>query len=77
MFSVRPNGSKIALILFAELLAQSDFLMVDCQFHTEPLESMGGEKISWEEYDALLDRNPEVVKIDQDLWENADELHFC
>ena len=29
--------------------------MIDCQFHTDHLESMGGERISWEEYRRLLD----------------------
>ncbi len=54
MFSEKENGSKIALILFAELLEDNDFVMIDCQFHTNHLESMGGEKISWKEYEMLL-----------------------
>ena len=29
--------------------------MIDCQFHTDHLESMGGEKVSFEEYRRLLD----------------------
>ncbi len=28
--------------------------MIDCQFHTEHLESMGGITISWSEYRELL-----------------------
>ncbi|MBR6985034.1 MAG: leucyl/phenylalanyl-tRNA--protein transferase [Ruminococcus sp.] len=55
MFSDKENGSKIALILLAELLEQNDFTMIDCQFHTDHLESMGGEYVSWEEYRKLLD----------------------
>ena len=55
MFSDMENGSKIALILLAELLEQNDFTMIDCQFHTDHLESMGGEYVSWEEYRKLLD----------------------
>lgn len=54
MFSEKENGSKTALILFARLLEQREFLFIDCQFHTEHLESMGGRYISWEEYDAML-----------------------
>ena len=54
MFSDAENGSKIALIKLAELLAENDFLMIDCQFHTEHLESMGGVFISYAEYKALL-----------------------
>lgn len=54
MFSEKENGSKTALIAFARLLEQKGFLFIDCQFHTEHLESMGGRYISWEEYDKML-----------------------
>lgn len=54
MFSEKENGSKMALIGFASFLEQKDFLFIDCQFHTEHLESMGGRYISWEEYDRML-----------------------
>lgn len=55
MFTDIENGSKIALIFLAKLLEENDFVMIDCQFHTDHLESMGGEKISYDEYRALLD----------------------
>ena len=54
MFSEMENGSKLALIALARLLEQRGFLFIDCQFHTEHLESMGGRYISWEEYYKLL-----------------------
>lgn len=54
MFSEKENGSKTALIAFARILEQKGFLFIDCQFHTEHLESMGGRYISWEEYDGML-----------------------
>ncbi len=56
MFSYSENGSKIALVKLAELLADNDFLMIDCQFHTAHLESMGGVKISYSEYCGLLEQ---------------------
>lgn len=55
MFSEKENGSKTALIAFAQLLEQNGFLFIDCQFHTEHLASMGGRYISWEEYDHMLE----------------------
>lgn len=55
MFSEKENGSKTALIAFAQFLEQNGFLFIDCQFHTEHLESMGGRYISWEEYDRMLE----------------------
>lgn len=54
MFSEMENGSKIALILFSKVLEENDYVMIDCQFETEHLKSMGGEMISFEEYRALL-----------------------
>ena len=54
MFSEKENGSKTALIAFAGLLEREGFLFIDCQFHTEHLESMGGRYISWREYDRML-----------------------
>lgn len=54
MFSEKENGSKLALIAFAQIIEQKGFRFIDCQFHTEHLESMGGRYISWEEYDEML-----------------------
>ena len=54
MFSEKENGSKTALIAFAQLLSQEGFLFIDCQFHIEHLESMGGRYISWKAYDKML-----------------------
>lgn len=54
MFSQRENGSKEALIALARILSENNFLFIDCQFHTQHLESMGGRFISWAEYESLL-----------------------
>lgn len=54
MFSEKENGSKAALIALAGMLEKNGFLMIDCQFHTPHLESMGGKYISWDEYDRML-----------------------
>lgn len=54
MYTELENGSKIALIMLARLLENNNFAMIDCQFHTDHLESMGGEYVSWDEYKELL-----------------------
>lgn len=54
MFSEMENGSKLALIFLSEILSKNGYLMIDCQFHTDHLESMGGFKISYEEYCCIL-----------------------
>jgi len=41
---------EIALISLAEVLAGWDYELIDCQFHTDHLERMGGRYISYEEY---------------------------
>ncbi len=46
MFTEIENVSKAALIGLAEMLAEYGYVMIDCQFHTDHLESMGGESIS-------------------------------
>ncbi len=50
MFSDHENGSKLALVLLAQRLKDEGFYMIDCQFHTDFLQSMGGEHISYREY---------------------------
>ncbi|MCR5684227.1 MAG: leucyl/phenylalanyl-tRNA--protein transferase [Lachnospiraceae bacterium] len=55
MFTELENGSKLALISLAGILSKLDYLMIDCQFHTNHLESMGGETVSYEEYRRILD----------------------
>jgi len=54
MFSVEPSASKIALIYLAKCLPQDGTSLIDCQFHTPHLESMGGRYISYEEYMRIL-----------------------
>ena len=54
MYSDRENGSKLALVLLAQSLKEKGFNMIDCQFHTDFLESMGGEYITYEEYRSYI-----------------------
>ena len=54
MYTDIPNGSKIALVALADLLKQHGYLMIDCQFHTDHLESMGGVFIGYDEYCELI-----------------------
>ncbi|MGL5086357.1 MAG: leucyl/phenylalanyl-tRNA--protein transferase [Clostridium sp.] len=54
MFSKVSSGSKMALIALCKKLEEENFKFLDCQFHTDHLESMGGEPIAWEEYKKIL-----------------------
>ena len=54
MFSLIPNASKIALIMLARVLQQFDVALIDCQFETPHLKSMGGRYIDYDEYLKLI-----------------------
>lgn len=50
MFSLAPNASKLALIHLAEFYREHGGALIDCQFETSHLRSMGGRYISYKEY---------------------------
>ena len=50
MFSLVPSGSKLALIHLADFMREHNGTIIDCQFETPHLRSMGGRFISYEEY---------------------------
>ena len=54
MYTDLENGSKLALIGLAKRLKAEQYRMIDCQFHTDHLERMGGETVSYEEYMKLV-----------------------
>lgn len=49
MFSLAPSASKVALIFLASLMEDSGGI-IDCQFETPHLKSMGGRYIDYDEY---------------------------
>ena len=54
MFSKVPNASKAALIYLAQ---EIDLQLIDGQFHTAHLESMGGEYLPLSDYLAILTKD--------------------
>ena len=54
MFSLVPNASKIALIYLARMFESYGGKLIDCQFETPHLRSMGGRFISYEEYMKII-----------------------
>jgi leucyl/phenylalanyl-tRNA--protein transferase len=57
MFSRASNASKAALIWLCQ---NSSYSIIDCQFHTEHLESLGAKFISRERYMSLLNGEADV-----------------
>lgn len=54
MFSIESNASKVALISICKKLEKEGFIFLDCQMHTNHLESMGGKFVDWEEFKLML-----------------------
>ena len=54
MFSIETNASKVALISICKKLEWENYLFLDCQMHTNHLESMGGKFVSWGEFKSML-----------------------
>lgn len=55
MFSLEPGASKLALISLArQMEALGKRGLIDCQFETPHLKSMGGRHISYEEYIKII-----------------------
>jgi leucyl/phenylalanyl-tRNA--protein transferase len=54
MFSNKVNASKVALVKLVEQLINRNFILLDTQFMTRHLKSMGGIEISRENYQDLL-----------------------
>jgi leucyl/phenylalanyl-tRNA--protein transferase len=56
MFSTKSNASKFAFIQFVEELKKEGIQLIDCQVHTEHLESLGANMIERKEFIQLLKR---------------------
>lgn len=54
MFSLVPSASKLALIHLARMLEILGGNIIDCQFETPHLRSMGGRFIPYEEYISII-----------------------
>ena len=54
MFSLVPSASKLALIVLAKTMQEVGGKIIDCQFETAHLKSMGGRYITYEEYMRIL-----------------------
>ena len=54
MCSLVPNASKLALIHLARSLQARGGNLIDCQFETPHLKSMGGRQISYDEYMKII-----------------------
>ena len=82
MFSISSNGSKIALIALMGVLALNKFLLLDVQFITNHLKTMGAKEVSRNLFLDLLQKStsqrvqllkPDTLAIDKTLIKNAEK----
>lgn len=57
MFYRAPNASKVAFIKLIEQLQQQGIKLIDCQVHSDHLQSLGATEISRTEFLRLLNRH--------------------
>ena len=57
MFSLQANGSKFALYELCQYLLENDYRILDCQAHSDHLQSMGAELISIRKFKKYLPNN--------------------
>lgn len=55
MVSLKPNASKLALIVLSHILSDMGIKVIDCQLETAHLKSMGGRHITYDEYMKLIE----------------------
>ena len=59
MFHTVNNASKYGFITFVKKLQQENFILVDCQVHTQHLESLGARFIGRREFIAIVNKQAE------------------
>ena len=65
MFSNETDGSKLALVSLVARLKIGGFTLLDTQFLTPHLATLGGEEVSQKEYHRLL---ADALEIQADFW---------
>lgn len=64
MFSLKPNGSKIALKALCDIAIKEDYKFIDCQVPTEHLQRLGAKLV---DRDIFLDELQEVLENGGDI----------
>ena len=72
MFSIEPNGSKIALFYLEQILKQWQYIAIDCQVHNTHLESMGAIQIQRCEFENILEQHVKQIPCH---WQYCDIQH--
>ena len=60
MFSNQSNASRYAFIKYVEMLKEEGIALIDCQVHTDYLESMGAKMIEGSKFRKIISENVET-----------------
>ncbi len=60
MFSLVPSASKLALIYLAQFMQEHGGRLIDCQFETSHLKTMGGRYIPYKDYLAIVNPDSDI-----------------
>ena len=63
MFSTMDNASKVAFITLSKVLAEKNFVVIDCQVYTAHLESLGAVNIPREEFLAIIEKGISITPL--------------
>lgn len=71
MFSITSGASKIAFYFLNQLLNQNGLSMIDCQVHTQHLESFGAKEIPRQKFETALKQGISQKGFSTDIWEHV------
>lgn len=78
MFSRVPNASKVALAWLVALMRRAGFALLDCQFMTDHLQSMGAAELAQADYRRLVERARGAPQTSlQAAWRTFDEGFYA
>ena len=60
MFTIEPNSSKTAFVLFARAFQKAGGKLIDCQTYTENMARYGAREITRKQYLAKLEKYGKV-----------------
>jgi leucyl/phenylalanyl-tRNA--protein transferase len=74
MFARRTDASKMAFVHLVRQLIDWNFVLIDCQVHTDHLASLGAVDISRDQFLSLLDQHCEPFEVHQGIWQLDEKI---
>ncbi|PWJ39957.1 leucyl/phenylalanyl-tRNA--protein transferase [Sediminitomix flava] len=75
MFAKTSNASKVGFIILSKNLEEHNFELIDCQVHSNHLESLGAEMVNRAQFLKVLERNRQK-KFEKNSWDKHFRTDF-